>query len=676
MLLTIVFLYFQINPERLCKTESSGMASHNVNNMATKVNVVEETEDRNTEPSATYCSQNKDTVTQEDLSEISRKIPYGKWRQILIECFGIHDNEIYKVEYVWKGDGLEMVIFNALLDWQRRCASSVTREHLYNILVKAEEKHIVEDSSWCKFLISSHETGNESQSSDAMDCNAILMPDEAMDQDSESTNEVEDEENPLLHGVQRENEADNQVKTEISSMSDLARALDVKNPIYLHLMITACIIQLYYTDMKGAEHLWYSITLVKNRLPLRSKSLLVWSVLLGAHLPCLFSWLLRKVTNEKRPLNSSLCIFAGTVTILNILVSAAYGNTLDGYIINIHLYIAVIQIILYANASNPMYYSFSSNPVVASKLRGGFHTFLNIFIWSSLGKMIGRLILHLSNHTVLTLKLHTNVTTNSTANVETIYFTRQASNEIICTGLPLILVFISLLIWTQAKFNGHVKQQDIQINPLNFVLVYGAMYFYSWSLDLVTPESKATFASTDYGWRPTNLFEDFSYRFYPISFVPSKSINCDKEKLYYPHFIICDAVSIILLNLIRCHKIRKFVPFVALYCTYASILTAIDMQQMNNINDQFSLLGLFLLQFVYPWYSFNPVELPGQLHANIHIGTTVYSNRNHTLKLTGIPSLDWFLDEFTIPCPPECQKAANGTTTLLVKTDNLKSFCI
>ncbi len=93
-------------------------------------------------------------VTEKDFLGIGRNIPVkdGKWKQILIGCFGIEENDIGKAEYACQGEGLEMVITKALTDWHKRQPNPKTKEELFRILARTKEKGICKNSSWYAFL--------------------------------------------------------------------------------------------------------------------------------------------------------------------------------------------------------------------------------------------------------------------------------------------------------------------------------------------------------------------------------------------------------------------------------------------------------------------------------------------------------------------------------------------
>ncbi len=159
------------------------------------------------ETSLTGECENNDLITQKDLSEVSRTIPPGKWRQILVECFGITEEDIYKAEYACKGEGLETTILNALITWQQNRPERLAKTELYNILRKAVEKNIVKNSSWCDFLLPNAPCKVEPET--VIDCKV-----------------------PSLK---------NQLISELKS--------NLGNSLHWYIMITTCIIQLFYIDM-------------------------------------------------------------------------------------------------------------------------------------------------------------------------------------------------------------------------------------------------------------------------------------------------------------------------------------------------------------------------------------------------------------------------------------------
>ncbi len=90
-------------------------------------------------------------VTEKIVSRLSRQMPPKSWRQILIECFNIHDDDIRRIEYSCKE--LEMVIFRALMDWINSREKQLMRQELCQILGKAKRRDICKRTDWYDFIV-------------------------------------------------------------------------------------------------------------------------------------------------------------------------------------------------------------------------------------------------------------------------------------------------------------------------------------------------------------------------------------------------------------------------------------------------------------------------------------------------------------------------------------------
>lgn len=294
-----------------------------------------------TNPNPQISIDVSDKVCEQDFLEVACEMPVeeGKWKQILMKCFGIGGNDIYKAEYACRGEGLESVITKALVDWWHRQPSPLTKQQLHNILTSAQRKGICRDSFWCDFLVPGSAIGIE---------------------DTESSRQ------PVV----------------ISPVQGfLIRELN--NPLYWHVMITSLAFHLFY---KLATNDFDSFVFI---LPL---------IVYGDYCKVIpfQKYLSKHIPSTVLPLKlSGYLVIALYVTIATI-----WGSSYQGFSKNQCINFIFIAFMTAQNLKAPKQLSFcfiTDRQIAAAyrqypKQPDKFHILLNLLTWPILGRMLGRLV--------------------------------------------------------------------------------------------------------------------------------------------------------------------------------------------------------------------------------------------------------------------------------------------
>ncbi len=225
------------------------------------------------------------TVTEQVLSEVIRKMPVkdGQWKQILKECFGLTESDIYKAEYACKTEGLEVVISRLLLDWQHRQPKPATRKQMFEILTSEKGKDICKDLSWCEFLV----TG------------------------------VHNDHNKLCNEIEHDPVRDFLIS-------------ELNHPLYWHMLIMSMVMYLYYMNLEFSHYQEYRYniwTIEKEKYYVFILPLLVFGDYNFLKLIEKYLFGEPMATNQTLPLNICGLVF----TYVHALVAAFWGRTIRGF---------------------------------------------------------------------------------------------------------------------------------------------------------------------------------------------------------------------------------------------------------------------------------------------------------------------------------------------------------
>ena len=363
-----------------------------------------------TNPNPQISIDVSDKVCEQDFLEVACEMPVeeGKWKQILMKCFGIGGNDIYKAEYACRGEGLESIITKALVDWWHRQPSPLTKQQLQNILTSAQRKGICRDSSWCDFLVPGSAIGIE---------------------DTEFSRQ------PVV----------------ISPVQGFM-IREFSNPLNWHMMISCLAFHLFYSNihMKGLDVEVFVLPLLIS----------------GDYIGVIpFERYLTNIMGNDQHRALPLNITGYLVTILFVVDAFVYGNTLEGYF---HSNFTNFLFIVFMTGQNckarkKLSFNFFSDEQIEAaytqypKQSNKFHTLLNVVTWPIMGRLLGRLVYLVSDYKIFVDKKPPNhLSFCETQSV--IFFTESVVAEKI---IPMILVSLSFLIWSLTKYNKPVTCKTI-----------------------------------------------------------------------------------------------------------------------------------------------------------------------------------------------------------------------
>ena len=494
----------------------------------------------------------------------------GKWRQIFKECFGLKESDIYKAKYDCGLEGLEGIILRLLVSWKQR-QSKPTRKQLFKILMCAKGKGICKDIAWCEFLVSGQSNDMRSTGEEEVGvCKAFLIR-------------------------------------------------EFNNVLYWDMMIRSLAFHLFYTKIEVTlEPALFSIFI----LPLTIYGDYGKLIPFGKYIS---NFVMMKILGTKvtRPL--PIYVFGYLVTILNIAVAVIWGNTAEGYILNLSIYLLFVAFIMgqTMKTSHQLSFHFITNKQITaahSHQPDKFHILLNFLTWPLMGKLLGHLIAVQSGYRLfINMQKHTRPATNESI-CEIISFHYYADSIVMAKLVPPILACLGFIIWSLAKMDKPLTWKTALICVYQFIsLIIGTLIqifgislllagLYVQIIAIIDETQDICKAQSG----ECNILTVDS----PGAQWPRPVVNgCHLDTILPINaLIICDIVSLVVLNIYRMFELsrykkksniqnfRRLMCFLIIFVLNALLITAFQGVQTN---DNHALFKILKIQLLYPFNTFN-----------------------------------------------------------------------